>query len=82
MYCAATLCCSYYEWKTTKDRQKLPHLIFFKNDAESSDAEEENDEDDQAASVRPRRRVLTMAGVFEIWHPPKVMQNFLIAILS
>ncbi|EDV25524.1 uncharacterized protein TRIADDRAFT_24378 [Trichoplax adhaerens] len=65
----------YYEWKTTKDKQKIPHLIFFKNDVESSDAEEENDEDDQAVNVRPRRRVLTMAGVFEIWHPPKEGPN-------
>ena len=70
------LTCRFFEWQR-KGSQKQPYYIYFPQPdsagvkaeiKEEIKEEKEADEDDE----RVGKRLLTMAGVFDVWHSPEV----------
>ena len=76
--CECDLCisliCRFYEWQTTKPGSKQPFFIYFASNKPSTETQQltcggaVKQED---GGVPPNEgRMLTMAGLFDIWRPP------------
>ena len=62
----------FYEWQKMDKGKKQPYFLYFKDEQEKGgDIVEEMD----AEEKRITSRILTMAGVYDRWTPPKVFYN-------
>ena len=70
--------CRFYEWQTTKPGSKQPFFIYFADNKPrtagaqqlSRPAVEGSVKDDSGAVPPNEGRMLTLAGLFDIWTPP------------
>ncbi|XP_048586822.1 abasic site processing protein HMCES isoform X2 [Nematostella vectensis] len=62
----------FYEWKTGKDGKKQPYFIYFKS---SFDMKQENAEIPCDTETSKPRRLLTMAGLFDCWKSPAILDG-------
>ncbi|XP_065829007.1 abasic site processing protein HMCES-like [Oscarella lobularis] len=62
----------FYEWQKMDKGKKQPYFLYFKDEQEKGgDIVEEMD----AEEKRITSRILTMAGVYDRWTPPKAMES-------
>ena len=73
--CVCPHVCSFYEWQTTKPGLKQPYFIHFADNKPTAETQEvlaEQGVEFKGIDNPPPNegRMLTMAGLFDIWRPP------------